>query len=520
MKNKPTLLFCVCIQLEELYNNAWKTANFQLPAMADDGMLLNYDLSETPLLPKQSFQGGRWKDRLAAKKVSRHRLAKGSKPPRDREIFKDGQHVAQIEDYVELGASQRPAKRPRVERDPGRSANIAAMISGKLPLGSINVRGERGTSIPEVFKAPEKTKPRGTQDAFTQDSSRPALMSGKLPPGSIKISTSGERPGRISFAANYKTNIKSWRSSTSHNRDEASGKPQQIISSLFSFNPSSKVTTEVLSLDQEPITPSNAPLTDEMVTFTTLGLSRRLAAHLATKLGMKAPTAIQKTAIPQLISDDSDAFIQAQTGSGKTLAYLLPIVERIIAISRNDTQVHRDSGLFAIVLAPTRELCKQIAFVLETILRCAPWIVGTTVIGGESKQSEKARLRKGVNILIATPGRLADHLDNTEVLNVTRVRWLVLDEGDRLMELGFEEEIRGIVEEIGRRTLGLDKTGVDLKSLPCRKVTILCSATMKMNVQRLGEISLEDAVHIHAIPIDGNPREDMDDDASMTEKVF
>jgi ATP-dependent RNA helicase DDX31/DBP7 len=258
-----------------------------------------------------------------------------------------------------------------------------------------------------------------------------------------------------------------------------------------------------------------------MATFTTLGLSRRLAAHLSTKLEMKAPTGIQKAAIPQLVNDDSDAFIQAQTGSGKTLAYLLPIVQRIMAMSSKDVQVHRDSGLFAVVLAPTRELCKQIAAVLEKVLRCAPWIVGTTVIGGESKQSEKARLRKGVNILIATPGRLADHLDNTEVLRVNTVRWLVLDEGDRLMELGFEEEIKGIVEKIGRRALSMDNTtGLEYKALPSRRVTVLCSATMKMNVQRLGEISLKDAVHIQADPSENEQPEVKTEDAEADEKAF
>jgi ATP-dependent RNA helicase DDX31/DBP7 len=221
---------------------------------------------------------------------------------------------------------------------------------------------------------------------------------------------------------------------------------------------------------------------------------------------MKAPTAIQKNTIPELIKDDNDAFLQAETGSGKTLAYLLPIVHRIMALSQNEdgtstgTRIQRDSGLFAIILAPTRELCKQIATVLEKVLRCAPWIVSTTVIGGESKKSEKARLRKGVNILIATPGRLTDHLDNTKVLDVGTARWLVLDEGDRMMEMGFEEDIRTIVGKIRKDELQKkNKDGVVLDTaLPKRRVTVLCSATMKMNVQKLGEISLVDAVHITA----------------------
>jgi ATP-dependent RNA helicase DDX31/DBP7 len=234
-------------------------------------------------------------------------------------------------------------------------------------------------------------------------------------------------------------------------------------------------------------------------TFTNLGLSPNLAAHLLTKLELKAPTAIQKASVSQLLKEESDAFIQAETGSGKTLAYLLPLVQRIMALSKatKEAGVHRDSGLFAIILAPTRELCKQISVVLENVLRCANWIVCGTVIGGEKKKSEKARLRKGLNILVATPGRLADHLDNTEVLDVSNVRWLVLDEGDRLMDLGFEEELQGIVKKLDARQRPSRVPGV-----PTRRTTVLCSATLKMNVQRLGEISLKDAVHIKADPTD------------------
>lgn len=130
-------------------------------------------------------------------------------------------------------------------------------------------------------------------------------------------------------------------------------------------------------------------------------------------------------------------------------------------------------------------------------------MVAGTVTGGEKRKSEKARLRKGLNILVATPGRLADHLENTEVLDVSRVRWLVLDEGDRLMELGFEEEIKGIVKKLEEQKARAGKTksgGGMMQSLQERRTTIMCSATMKMTVQRLGEISLKDAVHIKVEP--------------------
>ncbi|KAK0620443.1 ATP-dependent RNA helicase dbp-7 [Immersiella caudata] len=284
-----------------------------------------------------------------------------------------------------------------------------------------------------------------------------------------------------------------------------------ISSSIFTSNPTAMTDFDEQPAEEaEPAVPSNAPLSAEAENFLALGLSRRVANHLATKLEMKAPTAIQKNTIPQLIKEDSDAFLQAETGSGKTLAYLLPIVHRIMALSVNEdgtpkeTKVHRNSGLFAIILAPTRELCKQISVVLEKVLRGVPWLVCTTVMGGESKKSEKARIRKGANILIATPGRLTDHLDNTKVLDVGTVRWLVLDEGDRMMEMGFEEDIRMIVGKIRKdKLLKQNSEGVVLDGiLPSRRVTILCSATMKMNVQKLGEISLEDAVHITASKAD------------------
>ncbi|KAG8160690.1 hypothetical protein KVR01_008954 [Diaporthe batatas] len=302
-------------------------------------------------------------------------------------------------------------------------------------------------------------------------------------------------------------------------------KPFQVASKLFTYNPTAKTVFDdaTPAKEAEPATPSNAPLSEEASNFHALGLSRRVAQHLSTKLEMKVPTSIQKNTIPPLVTGDDDAFLQAQTGSGKTLAYLLPIVQRIIALSRNDdgsstgADINRNSGLFAIILAPTRELCKQISVVLEKLLRCCPWIVSTTVMGGESKHSEKARIRKGCNILVATPGRLTDHLENTKILDVGTVRWLILDEGDRMMEMGFEQDLKQIVTAIREEPLKeKNKDGVLLtKAMPKRRVTVLCSATMKSNVNRLGEISLQDAVLITA----STSKDDAEEDAKA-ETVF
>ncbi|KAL2438257.1 ATP-dependent RNA helicase DBP7 [Exophiala dermatitidis] len=283
--------------------------------------------------------------------------------------------------------------------------------------------------------------------------------------------------------------------------------PREVISSLFTYNPKPSTAVEASKDAQEeekPAAPSNAPLVDGIDTFTSLGLSPTLAAHLLTKMNLKNPTAIQKAAVSQMLKEDNDAFIQSETGSGKTLAYLLPIVQRIITMSEqrkiqqataHDASLHRDSGLFAIILEPTRELCKQISMVLERLLGCARYIVAGTVIGGEKKKSEKARLRKGLNILVATPGRLVDHLENTKALDVSNVRYLVLDEGDRLMDLGFEEDITKIVKTLDQKKRKSSRPG-----LPENRMTVLCSATLKMNVQKLGEISLKDAVLIKGDP--------------------
>ena len=380
--------------------------------MADDGLLLNFSIGSDPLRAKPNFKGGRWRDRLQAKKSVQRRQ----------------------------------------EKNP---TNGALTGSNAVP-----------------------TAPREA----------------------LRTEADGSRPAKRRKIID--TDVKDRKSSS---------KPKEVISSLFTYNPSADAFVQVpFDEDTSPPKPSNAPL-DDLSTFTSLGVSPFLSTHLIQHLKLKAPTAIQKAAITQLLKEDSDAFIQAETGSGKTYAYLLPIVQRIVSISNANrtsdgvdgvpsSKIHRASGLFALILAPTRELTHQISTVLTLLLRPFPWLVAGTVTGGAHKNHEKARLRKGLNILVATPGRFVDHLEHTEVLDVGSIRWLVLDEGDRLMELGFEEEIKKIMQmlnkNVGKRGVGKDI----IKEMPKNRTTVLCSATMKMGVQKLGEVSLKDAVHIKVDP--------------------
>ncbi|PSR79628.1 hypothetical protein PHLCEN_2v6929 [Hermanssonia centrifuga] len=300
----------------------------------------------------------------------------------------------------------------------------------------------------------------------------------------------------------------------------------QIISSLFSSNPKfdqPASTNSVKILGR----PSNAPLGDSS-TFAGLGLDPLIINHLNSKMNIANPTSIQRAALPALLSNlaedtsSRDVFIQSQTGSGKTLSFLLPIIQDLLPLS-TQSYIDRSIGTLAIIIVPTRELAKQISDVLEALLtlrlrppdespddpssgpRLTRWLVSGLLTGGATKTHEKARLRKGLPILVATPGRLLDHLQNTASFNVGKCRWLVLDEADRLMELGFEETITGIIKGLdGRRKLAklaveegksMEVGGWDWEK---RRRSVLCSATIREDVQKLAGTTLVHPIVIKA----------------------
>lgn len=272
--------------------------------------------------------------------------------------------------------------------------------------------------------------------------------------------------------------------------DKAAG---QVVSSLFDYHDPLPVMAPTAKVDAHKTTirPSNAPLKDAS-TFAQAGIIPELITTMSDKLQITTPTTIQKRVLAVLNKTSKDVFIKAETGSGKTLAYLLPILNRMCQLPPG--MQSREKGCYALIIAPTRELAQQIYAVLDQMLnsRKARWMVGVVLIGGEKKKSEKARLRKGANIVIATPGRLKDHLESTKVLDVSAIRWVILDEGDRLMDLGFEKTIIEILDTIRER----EGRRIVADSLPDRRVTVICSATAKDTVTKLGEQSLRDAIFI------------------------
>jgi len=208
-----------------------------------------------------------------------------------------------------------------------------------------------------------------------------------------------------------------------------------------------------------------------------LKLLPALVENLQHKFGASNMTHVQKGSIPAILQG-ADVLLRARTGTGKTLAYLVPIVQYL---ANRDERIPREQGTHALVVVPTRELAVQVHDVLTNMLRPFHWLVPGIIMGGEKKKSEKARIRKGLHVITGTPGRLTDHMSSTECLNVHPIQFLVLDEADRLMDLGFEKDIAKICNFV--------KTKRD-DFLRARLQTILVSATLDDKVKELAFTTL------------------------------
>ena len=209
------------------------------------------------------------------------------------------------------------------------------------------------------------------------------------------------------------------------------------------------------------------------------------------------PTIVQSDAIPKLLSPDSNGnvnvCVQCETGSGKTLAYLLPIIHSI-AIKCEEgglAKARAALGTQCIVVCPTRELATQVAITATNLLQHSfSYIVPGCLSGGEKRKAEKAKLRKGVTVLIATPGRLLDHLVKTDCLALSlkgKLSWLVLDEVDRLLDMGHKNQIQEIVERIRVTDQRIQRKNVNqLNTFN----SVLVSATVTPSIESLAETIL------------------------------
>ncbi len=197
--------------------------------------------------------------------------------------------------------------------------------------------------------------------------------------------------------------------------------------------------------------------------FRDLGLSEAMINCLHKK-GFEEPTPIQAKTIPFLLENKKDLIGKAQTGTGKTAAFGIPIIENIVPDSKK---------IQAIILAPTRELAIQVAEELSSLAEEHKTRI-LAVYGGQPIERQIERLKRGVDIVVGTPGRILDHLDR-KTLDISKVSYIVLDEADEMLNMGFIEDIESI-----------------LKAAPKSRRTVLFSATMPGHIERLAKQYMND----------------------------
>ena len=202
---------------------------------------------------------------------------------------------------------------------------------------------------------------------------------------------------------------------------------------------------------------------EELESFRILGLSDKTLEALSEK-GFSEPTDIQRECIPLLLENKLDVIGQARTGTGKTAAFALPILETID---------EKDKSTQALILAPTRELAMQVASEIDS-LKGKREISVDAIYGGTSYENQFKKLKKGLQIVVGTPGRIQDHLDRG-TLDISKISFAVLDEADEMLDMGFVEDIEKI-----------------LANSPKDKRMLLFSATMPDPILRLAENFMRD----------------------------
>ncbi len=206
--------------------------------------------------------------------------------------------------------------------------------------------------------------------------------------------------------------------------------------------------------------------------------------------GYNEPTPIQEQAIPVVLSG-SDVFGCAQTGTGKTAAFALPILSQVFTLGK------KRGGPFALIVAPTRELAVQIGDSFRSYGKYMQFR-HVTLFGGVSLRPQIEAVRRGVDVVIATPGRLLDLVDQG-VLRLNNVETLVLDEADRMLDMGFQPDIKRIVQLV-----------------PNDRQTLFFSATLPNEIKKLANSMLNNPVHISVTPV-SSPTQTVDQQLYMVQ---
>ena len=210
-----------------------------------------------------------------------------------------------------------------------------------------------------------------------------------------------------------------------------------------------------------------------MKTFEELGVCEEIR-HAIEEMGFVQPMSVQEEVIPYLLGNQNDVIALAQTGTGKTAAFGIPVLQKIASMPRPQMGEIGRGLPHALILAPTRELCLQIADDLRDFSKYLEGVHIEAVYGGASIEQQIRALRKGVQVIVATPGRLID-LMNRGVAKLDDVYNVVLDEADEMLNMGFSESIDAILEGV-----------------PAERNTLLFSATMSKEIERIAKGYLHD----------------------------
>jgi ATP-dependent RNA helicase RhlE len=210
------------------------------------------------------------------------------------------------------------------------------------------------------------------------------------------------------------------------------------------------------------------------MSFKTLGLSEPILKAIAKK-GYETPSPIQAKAIPPVL-EGKDVLASAQTGTGKTAGFTLPLLH---FLSENPKQKYRD--IRALILTPTRELAAQVHNNVKEYSEFLN-IRSTVIFGGVNQKPQVARIRQGVDVLVATPGRLID-LENQRLLSLKHVEVFILDEADRMLDMGFLRDIERV-----------------MKLMPDKRQNLMFSATFSKDIKKLAYSILNNPVQVEATP--------------------
>lgn len=204
-------------------------------------------------------------------------------------------------------------------------------------------------------------------------------------------------------------------------------------------------------------------------------LSKEIKKNLA-KLGFRRPTDIQYKAIPPILKGE-DVLAIAQTGTGKTAAFAIPVINKIAQANKHNKTL----GIQCVVMAPTHELAQQISGVFNSIELNTP-VTTTAIFGGVDQDKQIQKIKSGIDILVATPGRLFD-LKSQGVLNLDHVNTLILDEADRMLDLNFIKDINDLV-----------------RFLPRKRQTLFFSATINTRIKKLAYSLVKKPIRIQISP--------------------